>query len=461
MSKVWGRLLQASLARRLLFAQMALLLCLWLLLMGFAILDAVRQNRDLSYSLRYDLIFSVTQSLADRPAQLHDALAQIDRFQHGAGSQRDSPEWRILMQVWRGKDRIYASPEMAQVVENTVQGTTETLDIDGHRWRAHTRQSADTRIRVTLAQPADLSGIFLTHWGYLLLPLLVCLPLMALPAWLSVRLALRPWKTVSEEIARRGPQDLSPLAFRPAHRELRPLVDSVNAMLRSVSDSARRERDFISDAAHEMRTPLAAMRVNIEALQAHWPEASQQALLDGSLRGAERATRLVNQLLALMRTEAASSGPPRARLALEQIAQDSLAALSPLARERRVELELQADCGAWLMGEVEGLRSLVDNLVDNAIKYSRPGGLVTVSVRCDAACAVLTVADEGPGVPPELHARLGERFYRVPGQVQAGSGLGLAIVSATVARHGGRMGFGGAARGRGLVVTVRVPLCCY
>src|SRR6185437_3013944 len=206
-------------------------------------------------------------------------------------------------------------------------GVMEELDRGGQHWNAITRQSTQSGLRVMLLAPSA-SGVWmtLTLKGFLIMPLVVSLPMLVLPAWLSMRLALRPWRALSEELATRGPHDLHPLAFEGAHRELRPLVDNLNGLLRRMRDSTTRERQFVADAAHELRTPLAAVRVNVEALQAHGSGSPQPELLDGLVRSVSRATRLVGQLLALMRNEAIAESTTI--VALDELAGERLAVLS-------------------------------------------------------------------------------------------------------------------------------------
>lgn len=457
MKKLWCRLRQPSLARRMLLAQMGLLSILWLALAGYAIYDTARENEDLDVGQRYELALAAARNLAGDPARQRDMLEQVDKINHGVGVQESNPDWQLLMEVWQDGKRIYASPELAQSIPVARPGITQLVRTGQRSWRAQTRASDDGRFQVTLAQPADLASIYLTHSGFLLLPLLICLPFMVLPAWISVRLALRPWRKVSAEIAERGPHDLAPLAYRPPHRELHSLVDNINRLLGRVRDSARRERDFIADAAHEIRTPLAAMQVNLEAAIQRTPDTQLRALLDGSLLGVQRASHLVRQLLALMRSEAAGMARPQDALPLHKLLQECCAMLAPLACQRGVELELEAGGDVRIVGDTEGMLSLFENLINNAIKYSPRGGLVRIAARNEGGRAVVTVSDQGPGVSPELYERLCERFFRAPGQQQSGSGLGLAIAAVTVARHEGSLRFGPASGG-GLQVTATLPL---
>jgi two-component system sensor histidine kinase QseC len=256
----------------------------------------------------------------------------------------------------------------------------------------------------------------------------------------------------------RAPDDLSPLQFKARHAELQPLTRSLDRLLARVRDGQQRERSFIADAAHELRTPLAAMRVHVEALQQRPLAEGDRHLLEGLGRSGERASRLVAQLLSLMRSDARRDAPGHGRLSLVALAQDRLAALAPLAQARDIDLEFSGAREALIEGEREGLTSLLDNLIENAIKYSPAGAAVRVCVQTSMqdgrVRAELIVEDEGPGIAPEHRGRVFDRFYRAPDQSLPGSGLGLAIVRSVAERHGASLQLDNREHGPGLRVTV-------
>ena len=454
---LWRRL-RSSLVSRLVLAQMLTVLLLWSAAVGYFVWDTARYDEIFEpghMGPRADMILALVDSLGDRPEQLQEVLRKLDVFQRRENHEEDDLALRMSMNVWLGDRLLYASPGSPGVVPATQQRRLEKLVIDGMPWRTYTQQSARSAARVTLIRSGHAVSILfaLGERGILILPLLISLPFLVLPAWWSVRLALRPWRRFSQEIETRSPGDLAPLRFGSAYRELRPVADAVNTLLARVAASLARERSFIADAAHELRTPLAAMRINVEALQAHRGDARDAELLDGLVRSGERASRLVAQLLGLMRSD--SGRTQAARLSLDELVQDRLAALSGLATQRGVELELACAERCEIEAEREGLTSLVDNLVENAIKYSPAGSTVSVRVGADAS---LVVEDAGPGIAADWRERVFDRFFRVPDQAQPGSGLGLAIVKSVADRHGATVeladGLEGP-EGRGLRVTVR------
>ncbi|MDH0866684.1 ATP-binding protein [Mitsuaria sp. GD03876] len=458
---LWPLLASPSLARRLVTAQMGLLVALWTLLFALVLYEGRSRNELIDAQPIADAFISVTQNFGDQPERLHESLVAMDMAVRGVGSGGEpendlSP--RIL--VWRGADLVYRSSPETPLLTNTKPDVLERIsDADGKEWLVRTRVSPSSGIRVVMMVPGVFQMVLTVYdRGYYLLPLLVSLPFLVLPAWLSVRMALRPWREVGDELSARGPSDLAPLRFQARHLELRPLAQAINALLQRVRDSAERERSLIADAAHELRTPLAAMRVNVEAMKDEATDPRERALMGSLLRSNERATRLVGQLLRLMRSDAEKSQDAFAMLDLEELIQDRLALMEALADVRGVALELISQGPQPVFGERESLVSMIDNLVDNAIKYSPQGGEVVVRLSRMAGRAVLSIDDQGPGIAPELRARVFDRFFRSPDQTQSGSGLGLAIVKSVVERHRGQVHLTTPDANPGLRVVVHLPL---
>lgn len=455
----WNEWKQPSLMRRLLLAQMAVAALLWTMAVALLLYDAHDDPALLRYDKVFQSVLSIAQNLADRPDLQQESLAAFDlALVEAAGDGDAASDTSPVMQVWQRDKLIYRSTAAAPVILNTAPNRVETVEAGGREWRARTLVSPDTETRVMLAEPSVWRlTVVAMYQGFYVLPLAISLPFLVFPAWLSVRVALRPWRRVSEETSERGPADMTPLSYTPPHKELKPLVLSINSLLQRVRDSTSRERSLIADAAHELRTPLAAMRVNVEALKEQSTDEGQRELMGNLLRSNDRAARLVGQLLQLMRSDAVSPNDLPVMLSLDALVQERLAMIEGLASARGVELELDCEGKVPVQGERESLVSMIDNLVDNAIKYSPPDGTVRVQVASEGRRAVLSVADQGAGIPPALRERVFDRFFRNPDQTQSGSGLGLAIVKSVVDRHGGEVVLG-EARGGGLMATVRLPL---
>ena len=456
LKRCWRVLVEPTLVRRMMVAQVLLVLLMW----SGVIAIILHQGGDTSSYLNAlktgETVLAVADNLADRPEQQHATLSLIDSALREQFDDSGLPDLGPVLLVWEGGRLVYATPGAPTNLQPHPDHGLETMYIKGERFRGRAFRAAKTGTVVMFAAPVAWFNLFLTinSRGFFLAPLLISLPLLPLPAWLSIRLAMRPWRQVAQEVAARGPADLTPLTSKTPHRELAAMVDSINALLQRVGQSAQRERSFIADAAHELRTPLAAMRVHAEALQGQTGHPVQRELLKGILSSGNRAGRLVGQLLQLMRSDATDS-EPHADVALDALVQDRLAMLSMLASRNNVELELTVAEPVCIMGQRESLVSLIDNLVENAIKYSPKDGVVRVSVTGTAGAATLLVEDQGPGIAPELRERVFDRFFRDPQQTQSGSGLGLAIAAAVAASHNGQIHLDDA-EGGGLRATVQL-----
>ncbi|CAI8850079.1 sensor histidine kinase [Kosakonia quasisacchari] len=454
MRNFWRHLRTPTFVRRIMVAQMLLLTLLWCLFLTFVLWEDLRSPPILTGNKTYETIFTVVESMGDRPQDRTHVLAALSRAvreDYGGG---EDPELSISLIVRKNKEIIYASDGAPVGVTNTRYGKIERIQRDGRAWTCRTLKSGNSDTEVTLVTPAGGWNffIYLNSRGYYVMPLLVCIPFLLFPAWLSIRIAMRPWNKVVNEVSLRTPDDLSPLKAVPKHRELRQMVDAVNGFLARVRESTERERVFIADAAHELRTPLAAMRINVEALQSYVSSDSQKELLAGIIRSNSRAARLVNQLLLMMHSEARIDTVMEP-VPLTTLIQERMAGLVPLAAERRVELEFYSDDEIWITGVRERLMSLIDNVIENAVKYSPEGGRVEVDLRSLDKFTQLRVSDAGPGIPVELRERVFDRFFRDPNQMQSGSGLGLAIVKAVAQQHNSSVSLSTSAEG-GLMVTV-------
>ncbi len=458
MGRFWAIIRRPTLVRRLMMAQMLMLTVLWSLAVAYVLFEGTGEASNVSRGVLHAII-SVADNLAEQPQRQEQSLRAIDEALREEFEMGQVPELAPRILVWRDGKLVYKSPAAPSGIRSAGPEQMEVVYIKGQAWRSRSLTEGVTRVTVLEVGGPWQFFITINSHGYYLLPLLISLPFLLVPAWLSIRLAMRPWRKVAQEVAARGPQDLRPLAFKPPHGELAGLVDNINALLQRVDASASRERSFIADATHELRTPLAAMRVNVEALQGQAHDARQQELLDGILNSGNRAARLVGQLLQLTRSELqAGAGEQSQRQALDTLLQDRLAALSGLAQAGDIELELQASVSLSVPGQRESLVSLIDNLVENAIKYSPRGRSVTVSLHAERGQAVLHVADQGPGIAPALYERVFDRFFRAPQQAQPGSGLGLSIVASVVRQHGGTIKLHSGNGGLGLLVEVRLPL---
>ena len=359
----------------------------------------------------------------------------------------------FVVQVWTlDGARVYLSRPHTELPEATTLGFSTVATTEG-RWRVYGAQAL-TRV-VQVAQPMSVRSQRAAELALrTLAPFALLLPLLALLIWLAVGLALQPLARLTGLVKARRVHSLEPLPQTPLPEEVRPLVAALNELLARLNEARERERAFMADAAHELRTPLTALYLQLGTLARAGSEAERAAAMKELGDGVQRAIRLVEQLLALAR-EAPRQPPPHSPVALEPLAREIVAELVPLADARHVDLGLGAAQRLTVSGDPDALRTLLRNLVDNAVRYSGEGGRVDVAVEADAAGrATLVVSDSGPGIPPEEHTRVFDRFYRRAGSGAPGSGLGLAIVKAIADAHGATLTLGGGADGRGLRVVV-------
>ena len=286
--------------------------------------------------------------------------------------------------------------------------------------------------------------------------LLVAVAATAL-AWLGVAHALRPLEELRLQLMRRAPRDLRPLADAAAPAEIAPVVDEFNALLGHVRDASTMQQRFLANAAHQLRTPLAGLQMHLELLLRRTLAPEVLAEVERMHGATVRASRLANQLLALARAESAPDhGRELQRVDLRTITGEAAREWAPKAHARDVDLGFVLD-PAEILGDPLLLSELVDNLLDNALRYTPAGGTVTVRTGCSDGVPFLCIEDTGPGIAAAERSKVLERFYRIPGSPGDGSGLGLAIVQEVVARHRGVLDIGVPDRHPGTRVRVAFP----
>jgi two-component system sensor histidine kinase QseC len=278
-----------------------------------------------------------------------------------------------------------------------------------------------------------------------------------LPVWWSVRTGLKPLAQFAGGIAKRNPGDVEPLRLDVRHREIRPLAQALDALLAQLRERFERERVFVQDAAHEIRTPLAVIATQAHVL-ARADDAMERERAAGLLAQAiERASHLAQQLL-LLATLDEPRAAARRHVDVAQVVRELLAQLAPHAMARAMDLSLEAPDHLWCEVDEAAFNSTVTNLVDNAIRYGREGGAIVVTLRGDAERLSVQVQDDGPGIAAEERERVFDRFYRAAGQDRPGSGLGLAIVRQAARRMGGHAVLGAGLGGQGAGFVVSLPV---
>ncbi|MCW9035415.1 MAG: ATP-binding protein [Rhodospirillales bacterium] len=295
---------------------------------------------------------------------------------------------------------------------------------------------------------------------HILHPVWFAVPLLAVLIWLSVRWGLIPLQKAAENVEKRSANNLEPLNSHEAPLEIRPLLNALNSLFARIGVLLGRERQFTSDAAHELRTPLAAIKTHSQvARQARDPGERSQAL-DNVIQGTDRAIRLVEQLLVLARLDHQSLSATQEPVNLTEIVVKEVINQTPTATVKQVDLGVseEADEKATITGNPDLLDILIRNLLDNAVRYTPEGGKVNASVRQRDNHVFLQIADSGLGIPAERRQRVFDRFYRIEGSAEQGCGLGLSIVSRIAEIYGASIKLTDGLGTSGLTVTVTFPL---
>ncbi|MFO1144887.1 MAG: ATP-binding protein [Amaricoccus sp.] len=315
-----------------------------------------------------------------------------------------------------------------------TQGGFADLSAKGHRWRVFALALPDRVVQV--GQQEEVRREMATGAALAaLLPLLLAIPIVWIVIDSVLRRAFGRLAQVSAEIAARDAADLTPIPDDRVPAEVRPLVVAMNVLLERLRTLMGQQRAFVADAAHQLRTPLAALTLEVGNLRADANGSGlptdRLALVEAAVR---RASALVGQLLRLARHEAE---PRRARtlVPLADTVVDAIGTVAPLAAARGVDLGLVARVEVQAMGDRDDFRTLIETLLENAVRYTPEGGLVDVEMRAEPGGTAILVRDTGPGVPEHALPRVFERFFRVEGQNAEGSGLGLAIADLIARRH--------------------------
>ncbi len=369
-------------------------------------------------------------------------------------------DYDFVVQVWTLNGvRVYLSRPHAVLPAITKIGFSTVATSEG-RWRVFGVQ-APTKV-IQVAQPMRVRERQAVELALrTLTPFVLLMPMLVIFIWFAVGHALEPLKRLTSQVKARRVSALDPLPDESLPLEVQPLVGALNDLLGRLGAALERERGFLADAAHELRTPLTALHLQMGALSRASNDAERTDATEKLSAGVQRAIRLVEQLLALARQEPRTDNI-RKLLALDVLAREVVAEMIPLADARRIDLGISASQSAFILGDADALRTLVRNLVDNAVRYTPEGGRVDVSVehsdtRDSAGKAVLKVVDTGPGIAPGERERVFDRFYRTPGTVPPGSGLGMAIVKTIADSHGATVSLDEGPDGHGLSVVVVFP----
>ena len=437
-----------SLRRRLLGLLLGGVAMAWLVTMLFSYIDAHNE---------VDQLFDAQLSQA---AQTLLALAAHDRDHdiEDLGDVAHKYQRRLRFQIWRADGKLLMRSNNAPESPLTAaDGFAETQNEDGH-WRHYSQWNSERSLQVQVSENHDIRDDLIGHIAWrLLLPALFGLPLIGLWVWLATRHGLSSLDGIARQIASRAPQQLQPVSPSSAPTEIRAMLEAINGLFRRVETALESERQFTADAAHELRTPLAALQAQLQvALRARSDDERDRSM--GQLQhGLTRASHLVDQMLQLARLDPESGLPDPQAVDLAMVAEVVCAELGAEILRKNIDFDLSVSAPCAVSGQSDWLRVLIRNLVDNAIRYTPEHGSVRVCIRQKDGACELTVSDSGPGIPVAERSTVLRRFHRLKHAEQSGSGLGLPIVARIAELHGAQLTFGDSASA-GLEVKVHWTL---
>lgn len=370
------------------------------------------------------------------------------------------PEEEFVLQRWYddGSGRmevLHTSPGLHPLPRHAVSGFV-TIKIDGHHWRLYgeRQQSRYVQVAQRLAVRNKLAAEMALRSGA---PLLVFALVLGLLVVVVVGRALRPLHRLAKAVEGRSPSALSPLPTGDLSPELLPVVLALNTLMQQFDEALTSQRTFVADAAHELRSPLTALKLQLQLVE-RAPNDEARALGLAKLHERlDRSTHLVRQLLSLARHETALTAAQHKPVSLSELLEAAVGDHSTLAESRDIDLGIETPCEVLIFGDEDGLRVLLNNLIDNALRYTQRGGRVDLQADYQGDRPLLRVRDNGPGVAAEYRGRLFDRFFRPDGQQAWGAGLGLSIVRNIADHHQAEIVLGEGAEGRGLSVTVLFP----
>ncbi|KXU94587.1 histidine kinase [Caballeronia megalochromosomata] len=407
--------------------------------------------------LIYRQALAEANELFDYQLQQIAAALPSEPFSSVLSSRSESDEG-VVIQIWnRNGVLMYYSHPRVPLAPHAELGFSTEMTPRGE-WRVYSAIVGDNVVQ--LAQPLSIrnrvaAGVaWRTLW-----PLVLLLPLLGLAIWVIVGRGLAPLQRVTRALDTRHPEALDPLSDQRLPQEVRPVVRALNALLSRLSTALDTQKAFVADAAHELRTPLAAVQIQAQLVARAQDDDTRREALKDLHEGIARATRLAEQLLALARSEP-DGKKVETQVDLNALLESCVRGYVLVAQERGVDLGIEASEPATVKGDPDSLRVMFNNLIDNATKYTPRGGRVDVGVKMKDGRALVDISDTGPGIPQEERERVFDRFYRAGESADrarsdiAGTGLGLAIVRRIADQHGAAVTLGESQAG-GLKASVR------
>jgi two-component system, OmpR family, sensor kinase len=402
------------------------------------------------------------KNVAEAVGSYHHSGLGADAFQPHMPQRTDVPDDdEIITVTWtRARHRVYASDPRVEMAYIDVEGLSR-IRVEGKEWIVYT-SVRDDGVSQAAQRAASRQEVAEESAAKVFPPMLVLAVIVGGLLVFALRRGLQPLDSAARDVAARSATSLEPIEAADLPREIAPLVTSINGLIGRLATTFSAQRRFMADAAHELRTPVTALRLQLQLLRRSTDDASREEALAELESGIARSQRLIEQLLNVARSEPDGESVRKEPVELGGLVRAVVGKLSVQAEQRGIDLGAAAATGSVVRGDKEQLTVLLDNLVENALRYTPAGGVVDVEVGMRDERAELRVIDNGPGIPEAERERVFDRFFRgedasTLARDKSGSGLGLAIVSAIAQRHGASVSLHTPASGRGLEVRVGFP----
>lgn len=405
----------------------------------------------------------VASFMDEQMQQLGDSIAaQDERVALPPVAPERVHKWgTYVAQVWNDSGRLEGTSVPSLAVPLQRSAGFHDVTVEDREWRVYTSEPSGSGRRAQVIQ----SDVFRQHLaveraGAALAPVMILLPLAILILWGVAATLSREVQAIGRQAAQQDENSISELSMNRVPHEIVPLVESFNSLLARLRDAFAQQRRFVQDAAHELRTPITAVALQLENVRRELPSDACQESFAQLQAGVSRAQRLVDQLLKLSRNESRAALEPVVQVDLQAQVHQSIDGLIALADQRHIDLGMVVQepvPAAMVLRCASGdLRSVLDNLVENALRYTPEGGVVDVRLSAGPHGPVVEVVDTGPGIPPDQLHRVFDRFFRVPGNGTRGSGLGLSIAQHAAQRCGLKIVLRNREDRSGLVARVEV-----
>ncbi|QIO05828.1 sensor histidine kinase [Acinetobacter shaoyimingii] len=361
----------------------------------------------------------------------------------------------LFVDVWSYKKNEHQYHAFHLLIKPVQQAGFYTHETNAGRWHTYVLPLKDLQVQIS-QQDSVRQNLALELAINMFLPYALIMPFAIWGLSLIIRRNLKPLENFKTELTQRKPNELEPISSHDYPIEIVPSIDEINHLFERISHTQQEQRQFIADAAHELRTPITALNLQTQILLSELPNHSS---LKNLSKGLDRVQHLVNQLLSLAKQDAAlSQDEVNVEISLNEEVIYCIEQLMNLALRKEIDLGMEKQEVIVIHTQASHLRSVLMNLIDNAIKYTPQHGIINLSVYHEYDSAIIQIEDSGPGISPEKYNKILKRFYRVHQHLEIGSGLGLSIVDKAVHRLGGTIEFSQSQQLGGLQVQIRLPL---